>query len=377
VSFGIFNPDLTAPGVNIYSPAPKEFRCTGTQDLCNDAGFDSRSGTSFSAPFVSGAAALILEKYPNATVEEIRYRLVGGTENVTGSHFETGSGMLNITRAVSQNFWALINKEEKTSIEVWPGKQTYATINFINNDDSDKSLTFEYEQVKDTEGYKTISSPFSFFNTIATKNKNSSTTLTISLPQDTQPGIYSSVLIIKTNESDKVRIPLALIVPQVGPGTFNGTTDHSENSHGIGDNLLYKIIPLNSTELTISIQWENDLSNDLDADVWVETANYQIDSSTSSPLTLTINSSQTEYWLRILNKVGSKYDFNITISSNSDISVNPSNVFANITKNTNKTFTFTLKNNANQKNLELFAYKLNPENRQLSQSYPNSYSLIS
>ncbi len=85
-------PDIVAPGAYINT----------TQ---SNRGYNFTSGTSFAAPHVSGAAALLLEKYPSIHHHEIKSLLLTTTEPVSdayGQEFslsDSGSGRLNIAKA--------------------------------------------------------------------------------------------------------------------------------------------------------------------------------------------------------------------------------------------------------------------------------------
>lgn len=79
--------DLAAPGVDIYSTIP--------------GGYDSLSGTSMAAPFVTGVAALIAARYPEADNQAIVNRLMTGVEPMPRYHDRLVSGgRLNAARAL-------------------------------------------------------------------------------------------------------------------------------------------------------------------------------------------------------------------------------------------------------------------------------------
>ncbi|WP_082152419.1 S8 family serine peptidase, partial [Candidatus Rhodobacter oscarellae] len=85
-------PDIVAPGAYINT----------TQ---NNAGYNFTSGTSFAAPHVSGAAALLLQKNPDLLNHEIKSLLLTTVETVSdayGQEFsvhESGAGRLDIENA--------------------------------------------------------------------------------------------------------------------------------------------------------------------------------------------------------------------------------------------------------------------------------------
>lgn len=89
-------PDLVAPGVFVNSTT-----LGGKYNLT--------SGTSFAAPHVAGAAAIILQKHPGLSPSDIASLLVTTTDPVTDAYGNlfpvsaVGSGRLNITRALESN----------------------------------------------------------------------------------------------------------------------------------------------------------------------------------------------------------------------------------------------------------------------------------
>jgi minor extracellular serine protease Vpr len=89
-------PDLVAPGVFVNSTTL-------------GGSYNITSGTSFAAPHVAGAAAIILQKYPSLSPVDVASLLVTTTDPVTDAYGHlfpisaAGSGRLNITRALESN----------------------------------------------------------------------------------------------------------------------------------------------------------------------------------------------------------------------------------------------------------------------------------
>lgn len=81
--------DVAAPGVDIVSTVPGHGHC-------------ARSGTSFSAPYVSGVAALLRAKYPRWTAAQVVARIEQTAErSVNGRDDFVGWGVVDPVRALS------------------------------------------------------------------------------------------------------------------------------------------------------------------------------------------------------------------------------------------------------------------------------------
>ncbi len=104
-------PDLVAPGQDIYSATEAEIP---NSELYNPSGFTSASGTSFSAPHVAGAAALVLQTHPKWTPAQVRAVLketassdvVVDPSQPTPSVTEIGGGLLNVSGAIASTAYA-------------------------------------------------------------------------------------------------------------------------------------------------------------------------------------------------------------------------------------------------------------------------------
>ena len=105
---GNIKPDVVAPGTFIYAGA-QNFDRNG--DTFDQTRFLSVDGTSFAAPFVAGAAALVMQRHPEFTAAQVKSALVNtATPEVFESGAEEGAfiarttsigaGLLNIPAAL-------------------------------------------------------------------------------------------------------------------------------------------------------------------------------------------------------------------------------------------------------------------------------------
>lgn len=91
-NYGATNVDLAAPGHQI----------TSTFTFSDNLYIGPLSGTSFSAPYVSGTCALLLAKYPNETHQQIIARVLHGVDPLPSLAGKcVTSGRLNLRKALS------------------------------------------------------------------------------------------------------------------------------------------------------------------------------------------------------------------------------------------------------------------------------------
>ena len=83
----IKKPDLTVPGNRIYS-------CNYLYPVRSPYAYIPKSGTSMATPAVSGAAALVLQKYPDMCNLELKYRLWNSCEK--GRYYDQRQGHGNL-----------------------------------------------------------------------------------------------------------------------------------------------------------------------------------------------------------------------------------------------------------------------------------------
>jgi subtilisin family serine protease len=89
--------DLVAPGVDILSTTPTFNYDDGEQE------YDAWDGTSMATPYVAGAAALILAKWPDLTPAQVIRKLSSSADRVAGAKKGSaayGAGRLNCEKAL-------------------------------------------------------------------------------------------------------------------------------------------------------------------------------------------------------------------------------------------------------------------------------------
>ena len=98
-------PDLLATGSPVYTAAVLDER--SACDICDPSGYASLSGTSFSAPLVAGAAAVVKSARPGLDGDAYRSLLINAAQpfvlyggNIAPVH-SAGAGMLNLKSAVT------------------------------------------------------------------------------------------------------------------------------------------------------------------------------------------------------------------------------------------------------------------------------------
>lgn len=85
-------PDLVAPGTNIMAASARCRKRGNTYAMA----YEAKSGTSFAAPLVSGAAALLWEQNPRLTAQEVKRRICYSARDLQEPWSRQGWGMLDV-----------------------------------------------------------------------------------------------------------------------------------------------------------------------------------------------------------------------------------------------------------------------------------------
>lgn len=99
----VIKPDILAPGTDIVScMSPTPYKSEKEELQAVSENYMKLSGTSMSTPMITGAIALILEKYPDMTPDDIKYALKMCAVDLNYPQNRQGWGILNIERLIKE-----------------------------------------------------------------------------------------------------------------------------------------------------------------------------------------------------------------------------------------------------------------------------------
>lgn len=354
-AFGRLDPDVVAPGVGIYSTWLNE-------------SYYSATGTSMSAPHVAGAAALLLEYNRNLTPIMIKSLLIHSASGITGHPFEAGAGLINITRAIESGTEALINNDDCWEESIIAGMNTTAVLKIKNNHKYSMNFSISISSLTDIEGdYSIPETWFEFPESIVLEpSEEKEVQIKFSAHPEANPETYGSILKIESNNSDNnsegIRIPIAITIPVFDTGTIQGIVDNecsidspdscgSDPSASVdrwGDWKFYQIKNHNGTSLEIILNW-SDSSNDLDLYLFAPNGvlvDVSGEGNSTGEHILLSNPVYHEYWVAIYayDITPSKLHFNLTISYLSSLRIDPPSWQGSLNKGEQGLINFTLIN---------------------------------
>lgn len=101
----VIKPDIVAPGANIVSClSPIAYIDSSNTEGVKivDKNYLQLSGTSMSTPIVTGAIALLLQKYPSLTPNDVKYMLKYSTTDLGYPKNQQGWGLIDIEKLISR-----------------------------------------------------------------------------------------------------------------------------------------------------------------------------------------------------------------------------------------------------------------------------------
>ncbi|MGV8141072.1 MAG: S8 family serine peptidase [Candidatus Woesearchaeota archaeon] len=281
-SFGRLDPDIVAPGYEIVS--------TFFLDIGEEW---SMNGTSMAAPFVSGAAALMIERYPSLNPSQVRAILMQSASNIAGKVFEKGAGELDVRNALVAPIYATVEHVntymQAVSSDRWefvltPYTTSYANITIINDFGYDFGYNFTFnisiEDITNLENNITLNkSQISIQNSINITsgiNQTISVNFTLSDFNNAYATTYGGIILLNgtgnngTSVVNKtLRIPVVITIPIMNYGYLNRTmlnpptNNYHDNTFTHEDVYTYCYYNPNPRNMTFKINWTG-TSNDLD-----------------------------------------------------------------------------------------------------------------
>lgn len=88
---GRIKPEVVAPGVNVYAAG-------------QNRGYVYVNGTSFSAPYVAGISALLMQIHPNWTNHQVRAALMASATRKSSPDVNYGWGLVQASDAANYTF---------------------------------------------------------------------------------------------------------------------------------------------------------------------------------------------------------------------------------------------------------------------------------
>jgi minor extracellular serine protease Vpr len=211
-TFGI-KPELVAPGTDLYTAA-QTYDPNG--DVYDKSGYSAVEGTSFSAPFVAGAVALVKQKNKAFTPAQLKSAVVNTANNTGLVDYDTngaafparvsgvGAGKLDVGAAVSTNVTV---DPAVISFGVVGSPLPSATLRFTNSGSSAVNLTLAVNQ-RDQDNNAQVSLSATTLAVAAGQSGTVTARLTGKTPA---AGSYEGVIAV-TGGAVPLRIPYLYLV---------------------------------------------------------------------------------------------------------------------------------------------------------------------
>ncbi|MGL5378352.1 S8 family serine peptidase [Clostridium sp.] len=184
-------PDVVAPGAQVFSTVP-EYINDKNEDVDNyGIAYQRMSGTSMSAPHVSGIAALILQANPEYTPEQVKAALMNTSEHIhqkSGESYsvhEAGAGRVNPVNAVKERVsfkakYKVFAGEEGMTYDNVTGMISYGKLNMPEEGVGTKTIPVTVENNTDTEKTYNVEVEYSDSNRAKDAAKNG---VSLTLPE--------------------------------------------------------------------------------------------------------------------------------------------------------------------------------------------------
>ena len=282
-------PDVVAPGVDIISIVPVSVKRPESVDIY----YSQESGTSLSAPVAAGLCALLLQADGNLTAAGVKAAMTRGAKklnNTQGDNYEEyyqGAGMLDalssyellennssICGAIPDRWtagrWAYLPAGKGVYVGLdtgadRPQKKLYG----LAPGDEDWNLRFVFFSNQEIRNLKTsvqgdvsdwVSLQLLPETILANDQKVFAASITV--PQDTLPGLYNGTIEIAKENENLLQIPISVNVAM--PLNISGGVGNKTGSlKGNEWHYYYLEMMPGTTEFEASLKWQQDTNLDL------------------------------------------------------------------------------------------------------------------
>ncbi|NIK55904.1 S8 family serine peptidase [Kribbella shirazensis] len=202
-------PEIVAPGVSVLAARASKSSGSGY--------YKSLSGTSMATPHVAGAAALLVQKHPDWTSEQLKSALVSTAKPLAGeTAYQVGSGRLDVPAAAFGTINATATRE--FGLHAWPhgdDAPVERTITYTNLGDTAATLDLSTDVTSDgttpaPAGLLTLGS------TQVTVPANGTASVTVTAtPNLATPGLsYSGTVIAKQSGRQVAQTAVGLVMEE-------------------------------------------------------------------------------------------------------------------------------------------------------------------
>ncbi|MGL5378984.1 S8 family serine peptidase [Clostridium sp.] len=228
-------PEIVAPGVSISSTVPSYM--AGPESIGNyEFAYSKLNGTSMSAPFAAGVAALMLQENKDLTPMELKTKMMNTADPMNGDYsvYEIGPGRVNAYDAVKTEMnitisdVVTVDNGENGDIEIQDGDLNFGVltdvgnnivkekvINIDNSGSEAKNFKVEVIQNKNVglaKDWESNGVSLSHEQTISVDaNSVLDLNVAINIPSEAELGVYEGwiVLVNEANGEEDYRIPFA------------------------------------------------------------------------------------------------------------------------------------------------------------------------